>query len=301
MPLLVGAAVAPFASPYGLSLIGYYRQLLANPLLRAFVNEWRASTPSIRTVAFYLVALATIWLLGRNGRHVTWFERLTLLFTLCAGAAAIRSIVWFGLAALVLLPSLLQPTLRGLDFAHFRRFARPLAFCAALTIAATAAYAGTRPADWFTSRWPVAQSGQIETLAEHSPNGRVFADDRYADWLLWNYPQLRGRVAYDVRFELFDARSFLRLESFRDRIGDGWRSAAAGYDLIVADPTQQHEVESGLLADRFTTAVQAPKLVVLTRQDPIRSARSITAARLAPSALGHEHAGNLSTEALAHK
>ena len=39
---------------------------------------------------------------------------------------------------------------------------------------------------------------------------RVFASDRFSDWMLFKIPELRGRMAYDVRFELYDARLLRR-------------------------------------------------------------------------------------------
>ena len=36
------------------------------------------------------------------------------------------------------------------------------------------------------------------------PGTRVWATDGTADWLLWRIPDLRGRIAFDVRFELYD-------------------------------------------------------------------------------------------------
>ena len=44
---------------------------------------------------------------------------------------------------------------------------------------------------------------------ELEPDDRVFAPDRFSDWMLFKIPELRGRIAYDVRFELYD-RGVLR-------------------------------------------------------------------------------------------
>jgi hypothetical protein len=137
--LLAAAAVSPFVSPYGFSLVGYYHHLLADPILHSFINEWGPSTPSARTAAFYALAAATIWLIGRHGRRVTGFEQLALLLTLCSAAGAIRNIVWFGLTALVLLPRLIDPLVSDLDFRRFGHFVRPLAAVTIAAVVATAA------------------------------------------------------------------------------------------------------------------------------------------------------------------
>jgi hypothetical protein len=110
----------------------------------------------------------------------------------------------------------------------------------------------------------VAQSDRIAELARASGNGSVFADDRFADWLLWTQPQLRGRVAYDVRFELFKPKQLKALAYYRNRIGDRWRAAASGHALDVFDPALQRDVEAGLLAGhRFHAVVRTRQIVVL--------------------------------------
>jgi len=226
LALLGGAGLSTFASPYGLSLAGYYKHMLANPLLHGFIDEWGPSTPSMRTAAFYALAFAAVWLTARHGSRLTPFSRLVLLLTMVSAVTAVRSIVWFGLAA--------------------------------------TAFALTRSNGWLLQEWPTAQAGQIAGLARHTGNGRVFADDRYADWLLWTEPQLRGRVAYDVRFELFTRRQITLLSHFHNRIGDGWRAAADGYPIVVLDPTLQQPVEDGLLVrGRYRQVVANAQIVVL--------------------------------------
>ena len=102
------------------------------------------------------------------------------------------------------------------------------------------------------------------SAADRSGTRLVFADDRYADWLLWTEPELRGRIAYDVRFELFRPRQLDLLVAYRNRIGPAWRLATAGYALQVFDPTLQPDLEARLRAGRRLRAVvRAPRLLVL--------------------------------------
>jgi hypothetical protein len=264
LALLGGAGLSTFASPYGLSLAGYYKHMLANPQLHGFIDEWGPSTPSVRTAAFYALAFAAVWLTARHGGRLTPFSRLVLLLTMVSAVTAVRSIVWFGLAALVLLPQLLDPILSRVEFASLGRLVRPLAVTATAAALAATAFALTRSNGWLLQDWPTAQAGQIADLARHTGNGRVFADDRYADWLLWTEPQMRGRVAYDVRFELFTRRQITLLSRFHNRIGDSWRAAADGYPIVVLDPTLQQPVADGLLAHgRYRSVVANAQIVVL--------------------------------------
>ena len=46
---------------------------------------------------------------------------------------------------------------------------------------------------------------------------RLWATDGTADWLLWRIPDLRGRIAYDVRFELYDERALDRSSRYGRR------------------------------------------------------------------------------------
>ena len=65
---------------------------------------------------------------------------------------------------------------------------------------------------------------------------RVFATDRHADWLLWKLPELRGRVAYDVRFEIYEPEGpRLTGQSTTPKQGAVWKSIADGYDVVVVD------------------------------------------------------------------
>jgi hypothetical protein len=76
----------------------------------------------------------------------------------------------------------------------------------------------------------------VTAAARSSPSLRVFADERYADWLLFEDPELAGRVAYDVRFELLTQAQLRSLVRFRVEQGFDWQRVAAGYGLLVLDP-----------------------------------------------------------------
>ena len=265
--LLAGAVLAPVASPYGFALVGYYKHLLANPLLHWFIDEWGASTLSTRTAIFYALAFLTIWSLARYGVRLTLFARLALILTLVSAVSSVRNIVWFGLCALVLLPRALDPYFERIEFTALARLTRPIGIAAAAAAVGAAGFAATRSDEWFLQRWPTAQASEIAALADRTPSRRIFADDRYADWLLWSEPRLRGRIAYDVRFELFSSGQIRKLSSYRNRIGDDWRAASDGYGLIVFDPALQEDVERGLLAEsRFRVAARDSDLVVLARR-----------------------------------
>ena len=75
-----------------------------------------------------------------------------------------------------------------------------------------------------------------DVVRAHTASGqKVLADDATADWLLWRLPELRGRVAYDVRFEVLTRAQIKRLLAWRN-FGPGWQHVPAGYSVVVDDP-----------------------------------------------------------------
>jgi hypothetical protein len=58
----------------------------------------------------------------------------------------------------------------------------------------------------------------------------VFADDRHADWLLWAQPSLRGRIAYDIRFELLTPQQFRTLRAAKPTL-------LRAYGVFVSSPS----------------------------------------------------------------
>ena len=81
-------------------------------------------------------------------------------------------------------------------------------------------------ASWYVSDWHEQQIAAVRK-ATRDPSTRVWATDGTADWLLWRIPELRGRIAYDVRFELYDQATLDRIVDYQARRGD-WKSVAKG-------------------------------------------------------------------------
>ena len=87
------------------------------------------------------------------------------------------------------------------------------------------------------SEWPEARVAAVRD-ATRDPNVRVWATDGTADWLLWRIPDLRGRLAYDVRFELYDQPALDRIIRYGRGRGD-WRTPVYGYGVVVVDRRAQ--------------------------------------------------------------
>jgi hypothetical protein len=153
-----------------------------------------------------------------------------------------------------------------------RRPGRPvrvLAWVGAVAIPVTAVALLAWPAKAYESRWSQPALAAVSKAVDADPETRVFASERYADWLLWEKPELAGRVAFDVRFELYDDEQLRALFRYHNRIGDDWRAAADGYDVIVLDRVADKELEEPLLASAGARRLYADELVsVLYRPSP---------------------------------
>jgi hypothetical protein len=70
---------------------------------------------------------------------------------------------------------------------------------------------------------------------------RVYSDEAFSDWLLWRLPYLRGRVAYDARFEILTAHQLDQVVRLKSVSGLNWKRAARGYRLIVLDRARERD------------------------------------------------------------
>jgi hypothetical protein len=87
----------------------------------------------------------------------------------------------------------------------------------------------------------------------------------YADWLLWSQPQLRGRVAFDARFELLTSRQVASIGAFQSRVGD-WRRAVRGYRVVVLDRRDDGKLQKALVESGAMKMVQTNGDVVVLRR-----------------------------------
>jgi hypothetical protein len=265
--LLAAAPLAVLVSPYGVQLVGYYHRMLGSPLLSKFVQEWGATTPQ-KAWLFYGVALGTVWLLGRAGKALTPFERLALLASVGAALTAIRHVVWFELTAVVLLPVLL-----GAWKGSIREPAAPSGSltrwtgrisAAALVVTAVALLAPS--SSRYESRVPAGASAAIARETADAGT-RVFASETLADWLLWTRPSLRGRVAYDVRFEILTRLQLERLVAYHRRSGSEWDSPTKAYGVLILDRRTDRAVTAALRREgSLRVAYVDRRVAILTRR-----------------------------------
>ena len=116
---------------------------------------------------------------------------------------------------------------------------------------------------WFEDYWSI---GPVEAVrANLEPGDRVFAPDRFSDWLLWKIPELRGRTAYDVRFEVYDKAFFDRLANYNWEQGADWKSFADGYRIVVVDETNRSHTADFLKEPGTRVIYRGDELTVIER------------------------------------
>jgi hypothetical protein len=294
--VLLASPVLLLASPYGFDLVDYYHRLLLNPAFSRYVTEWAPTRFGIATAPFFLLALLAAWLAGRCASRLTRFEQGTLLITFVLALMAVRSVIWFMLSALVLVPAALDGVLDSRWGSPRYRYVN-LALGAAAPVVCAIVVVGSfnHSASWFTRDFPPAAADRVAQIAARDPGARIFANERFADWLVLQHPSLAGRIAFDGRFELLTAKELQRIVYFRARI-IGSQKVIRGYRLLVLYPAKKSEakVTNELLASPSRQAVyRDSRIAVISQPDergaftkrPVRPSRSAVSA--APSSAYH--------------
>jgi hypothetical protein len=263
--LIVLAPLAILVTPYGpVATARYYHLLLVDPPFAGQVTEWSRPAPASNTAAFYVLLVLAVPLVIWGRRRLTGFDLGVLALTLAGALTAIRGIPWFAFACMVFVPVAIG---RGLESRKPGEPKRGLnsVICVALS-AAIVASAGSlflRSDAWFEDYWP---SEPVEAVrANLEPGDRVFAPDRFSDWLLFKLPELRGRIAYDVRFEVYDRAFFRRLSNYNWEQGADWKSFAAGYRIVVVDETNRSHTADFLKEPGTRVVYRGKELTVLVR------------------------------------
>ena len=266
--------VAPWAcvlvSPYGTDLVAYYRLLLVDSPVSRYITEWQAPTPHGYFLAFFAVAAATVVIASWQRRRLSLHDLMVLALTLAGASRSVRAVVWFSLALAMLLPLALDGIVKPSRSRPVRRrLAATLTGGLAAVLAATAIYTLTRSDAWFEHGWS-ARGARAALLATQASGAAttIWSSGTLADWLLWKEPSLRGRIAWDARFELLtepELRSIVLFNSLKP----GWRTSTLGYPVLVLDRHEDNAQLQALRSELGTAVLFADKwVVVLARSAP---------------------------------
>jgi hypothetical protein len=258
--LLVTPWLCMLASPYATSLPHYYHEIFSSGFA-SYVTEWAPTTLTLLNAPIYLLAIGGIWLIGKTGGRTSAFEKLAFLGLSLLAFDAVRNAVWLALLSIVLLPRLLDE-LRA-PAVEPKRMNRLLATAMLFGVVVATLGVALKPASWFTQQYPAAAENAAATAA--GAQGRIFANETDADWLVFEHPQLAGRIAFDSRFELLTARQLRSVVEFRNLV-TGWRSTVRGYSVFVLDKVDDAKPIRALLrSGEARVVVRRGPVVVLRR------------------------------------
>jgi hypothetical protein len=246
--LAAAAVLAPFASPYGSDMFHYYRSTATNGAFRQAVVEWGGTNLRgwFGPLFFLLAALAIVGI-TRPEIKLGLFDCLCLVFLVLIGIDTLRNVVWLPYAAVILLPAGLARWSPQSASARLRPLLQASVIAGAIGVALIAPKVTTPALD---DPWPSAQAAAIARAATADPALRGVSDEAYSDWLLWRYPALRGRIAYDVRFELLGSHGVTNVAHFKEVAGLNWNRPFAGYRLALVDRAGSPRLVYALLAER---------------------------------------------------
>jgi hypothetical protein len=254
--LLAAPWLCVLASPYATSLPHYYRLIFSSGF-GSYVTEWAPTTLTLTNSPVYLLALGGLWLFGRTGNRATGFEKLAFVGLTLLAFDAVRNAPWLALFSLAVLPRLLD-ALRT-PAVEPKRLNRLLALAMLVLVCVATLGVAFEPDSWFT-RTAYPASAENAALAAAGAHGRVFANERYADWLVFEHPQFAGRIAYDSRFELLTSPQLKSVQGFRNLVA-GWRTTVRGYPALVLNRQDD--------ARPIAALVRTKQARVVTRRGPI--------------------------------
>lgn len=257
--LAVAAPACLLTTPYGLSVVSYFQTMFLGSTVRHAVTEWQPITSAmLMAVPFFVIAAVALWSFGRSPSRTSLWEKLALIALAAGSISVIRNVLFFALAALVILPlsfDLPARKERGKSLTGTPDRAR-LRLNAAITIAAAAALLMTSAATFVQPASKVEFAYQrvgvleaVQRATHNDPSLKVVADVRFADWLLWRDPALSGRIANDARFELLSPVQTAQLQSLFGALGTNWKQGAHGFRLVVLDRRYAPDTAQGLLAE----------------------------------------------------
>jgi hypothetical protein len=266
LALIVVSPLLVLATPYGpVDTARYYHLLIIDPPFSASeVTEWNRSDPAFNTLFFYILAAVALVVVIRGRRRLTFFDVATLALTFAGGVLAIRGIPWFAMAAQLYLPVALGGKLEERSD-RVRRVNRIVASAAATLVVLAVAVTLGRDRGWFVSHWPNEAVVAVRR-ASGDPSTKVFATSKNADWLLWRIPGLRGRLAWDIRFEIYSPETFERIVRFRGEQGSDWKSLADGYRVVVLETSQTPSHVPDFAGEPGATALYRDDRVTVVRR-----------------------------------
>jgi len=231
--------LAIVATPYGMSIMDYYRAVLGNPVLTSRVAEWQPATFGGPSIQFVIVLLAMVAALGftygRGYRPQLFTVAMTCALA-AAGVHAVRYQVWFSFAATLLIADVMNAVTAGAETAIVRRIAgRLVPLLAVAGLVGSSLLLATTPTSRFETLSPRPAMEAAARWATAHPHVKIMAGDVSASALLWTHPELIGRVGFDSRYEVYSQQQLTLYTNWVADLGvrSQWAADLNGYDEVV--------------------------------------------------------------------
>jgi hypothetical protein len=271
LAFLFGAPLCVLINPYGPSIVKYYSATLLNPQFGKLVTEWRPVTDyMVIAVPLLLLIIASVYLIGRSGSRTPVFDQIVLVLLALAAVFAVRNITWFGLAALILLPVTITAVAREHPRAPRRRKLNlTIAWVSLALVALSTVVTLARPARWFESTYPSSRAlAVVDRVMARAPKTKIFADVRFADWLVWHNPALAGHIAYDTSFELLSSSQLSSLSTLGQAALPGQHDFLRPYSLLVLAPRNRTVNRILLARPGVRVILRSKRVIIATKPAP---------------------------------
>jgi hypothetical protein len=248
------AAATPLATPYGTGVVHYYSSLIGNKVIASGVSEWHS--PVFGQLSFFIFAIPVALVLASLAAATAKGQRPPFVLLVAGVAAAVaaglaaRNTVWFGIVGGLLLAETArawlptEPPSRG--------FLTALTTAGAVILAAGLITLATRADEAFQTLTPVRAIGAAYRYAIQHPCAKILGDDQSSSALLWLYPQLSGRIAFDARLEQYPDPALERWFRFESGDRTNWAETIAGYQILIGSSST-----SGPLVDELAQSSAA--------------------------------------------
>jgi hypothetical protein len=267
----IASVLAVTVNPFGLRVWSYVVSLSTNPQIRRTIEEWQPPRPLTFTGFVFFASVIGVGIVAlRNRGRLGWPRLVALALFALIGISAVRGIIWWSLAAPVLIADLFPVRSARRDPPRVLN----AGIVAALILVGVAYLPWSRP--MFTS---TANSGTVTdgllafaparytaTLAERVPEGaRVFAPESWASWFEFAAPA--DPVMVDPRIELFPSSVW----DDYDRIsaaGPGWQRTLDrwGVDVLALSRKDQPRLIGAVArSDEWTPLYRDADGVLLVR------------------------------------
>jgi hypothetical protein len=248
------ALVAPlsvFATPYGFSVVHYYTALIGNPVVSKYILEWAppsfGNPFSFAFIVLLVVTAGAMGYAGAKGRRPGAVPLALLILTTLVAAQAVRYAAWFGFTASAVNAETLAGTGRS-PHSLAPRVLRMLATLIAVFAVFSLIVLVRTPDAQFERLQPRAAMQAAATYAASHPDARVLADDTSSSAILWKYPSLEGRVAFDARLEQFSRAQLEQWFRYMTVSGRDWQAATRGYSVLVVSRRDHAELANAVTA-----------------------------------------------------